>query len=109
MEVQAGEDYVCSVCKHAGLEPGPVHMDIVSLQEEVETRMEVEEEIQPAPSDAGSEPVQIHNTELDQPMAELVEDTEQQQPGKIKTCPAELRINNQTIVLQSHPVCFIRP
>uniref|UniRef100_A0AAR2IYS0 [histone H3]-lysine(4) N-methyltransferase n=1 Tax=Pygocentrus nattereri TaxID=42514 RepID=A0AAR2IYS0_PYGNA len=51
VEVQAGEDYVCSVCKHAGFEPGPLHMDIEPLQEEVEMHMEVEEATQPAPSD----------------------------------------------------------
>ncbi|KAI4898222.1 hypothetical protein NFI96_005840, partial [Prochilodus magdalenae] len=81
VEVQAGEDYVCSVCKHAGFESGTMHMDIEPLQEEVETHMEVEETTQPAPSDL---PVQIYNTEsvktCSGPALEVVEDTVQQKP-----------------------------
>ncbi|XP_036452981.1 histone-lysine N-methyltransferase 2C isoform X2 [Colossoma macropomum] len=84
VEVQAGEDYVCSACKHAGFEPGPLHMDVEPLQEEVEMHMEVEEATQPAPSDAEPEPVQIHSTESVQtcsgPASEGVQDTEKQKP-----------------------------
>ncbi|XP_072544552.1 histone-lysine N-methyltransferase 2C isoform X3 [Salminus brasiliensis] len=84
VEVQAGEDYVCSVCKHAGFEPGPVHMDVEPLQEEVETHMEVEDHAQPAPTEAPeSEPaqVQVHNTESAQTSGkpEVLEAAEQQQ------------------------------
>ncbi|XP_049337977.1 histone-lysine N-methyltransferase 2C isoform X4 [Astyanax mexicanus] len=75
VEVQAGEDYVCSVCKHAGFEPGPVPMDVEPLQEEVETHMEVEDHEPPAPSDASeSESAQVQNTQSEQTSSQRLQE-----------------------------------
>ncbi|KAM9500181.1 histone-lysine N-methyltransferase 2C isoform 4-T4 [Clarias gariepinus] len=59
VELQAGEDYVCSMCKHASVGPGST----LAETEKQEANMDVETETQSAQSDMDCEPAQTDSTE----------------------------------------------
>lgn len=80
-ELQTGEDYTCSMCKHAASEPVPTRTET----EESKTHTDVE--TQPAQSDMDREPTQMDSTEPGRTVGETqheVEDpTEHKGAGKI--------------------------
>lgn len=84
LELQTGEDYVCSMCKHAGFEPVPRHAET----EERETHMDVDTDTQPAQSVMDCEPTQMDRTDpgqtVTEPQCEVGDVTEHKESGKIR-------------------------
>lgn len=84
VELQIGQDYMCSMCKRGSLAPVPAHTET----EERETHMDVDTDTQPLQSDMDCEPAQMDPTEpcqtITEPRCEPGEVTEHKDSGKIK-------------------------
>lgn len=90
VELQTGEDYMCSMCKHVSFEPVSTHVET----REQETHMDVDTDTQPAQSDMDCEPAQIDSTEPGQtatePRSEVEDVMEHKESGKFRICSADL-------------------
>lgn len=83
VEPQTEVDYVCSMCKHSGFEPVPMHAET----EDQETHIHIDTDTQPAQSDMNCEPAKTESTELGQTVTKSLHEvgnvTEHKESGKI--------------------------
>ncbi|XP_016139199.1 histone-lysine N-methyltransferase 2C [Sinocyclocheilus grahami] len=73
---QSKEDHICSVCRNAGFESDPVRADAEGIQAEIQSHVDVVENVQPVSSN-DSEPAKVQDAEPHQPVSEMPSEEKQ--------------------------------
>ncbi|XP_047675166.1 histone-lysine N-methyltransferase 2C isoform X3 [Tachysurus fulvidraco] len=98
--LQTGEDYACSMCKHAGFDPVPTHTET----EESKTHADAEMDTQPAQLDMDREPAQTDSTEPGRTVGETQREMEDPTEHKgAEACAETRRIKSQQAASEASP------